>query len=65
MTDLYGERARARDSGIGTNLAETIPGMRPGSHLWNLLVAVAYLVFAPVLIPLALACLSTRVEWNC
>lgn len=43
-------------------ITETVPGMRPGSHLWNLLVAVAYLVFAPVLMPLAFAVVRNPTE---
>lgn len=38
----------------------TVPGMRKGSHVWNLIVAVAYVVFAPVSIPLAYLLLTWR-----
>lgn len=65
MSDLYGNVPRSYRGGAGRNLAATIPGMRPGSHLWNLLVVVAYLVFAPLLVPLALACLTSWVDWTC
>lgn len=63
MTDLYGGPPRPRPSGVGTDFTETVPVMRPGSHLWNVLVTVAYLVFAPILVPFAVACLTNRVEW--
>lgn len=47
------------------DLSERVPGMRRGSHLWNLLVAVAYLVFLPIWVPIAILCLADRIPWEC
>lgn len=46
-------------------VTELIPGMRRGAHIWNLIVLVAYLVFLPLLVPIALACFSDRVPVEC
>lgn len=64
MTDTLGNQPRARPAGVGTYIAETVPGMRPGGYLWNLLVAVAYAVFAPILVPLVLGYHTTGGNWS-
>lgn len=65
MADRYGDVPRSHRGGAGRTLGATIPGMRPGSHLWNLLVAVAYLAFAPLLVPLMLGCRTAWTDWDC
>jgi len=63
MVDSFSDGPRSHRGRTGGRLAAPVPGMRPGSHVWNLLVAVAYLVFAPLLVPLALACRTGWVDW--